>query len=1046
MNRLPLAPTAILLALTSLSPALVPGMGEAQAQQAADREKKEEGRKVLKASDMDTATRSEAYRQAAREKRHQSMAFLKDILTNRPPAGAQKAEMMLRLAELYFEEGRDIYLDEMSAYQQKQDQCFNTKGCDPDKIQADNVKSRDWANKAIALYRQILQTYPQYQRADEATFFLANALADIGKRDEAVQEYTTLTKTYPQSPYIPDAYVQIGEYFFDNNNAYKALLAYQKATQFQDSPQYSFALYKLAWCYYNVGEHAKAIDTMKQVVAYSMTAEQAGAAEADQAKKKKLTLLDEALKDLVRFFADAGEIDEAYEYFIKLGKKDLIRDMLKRLAATYFEQGKFDQCINTYRRLIAENPQSPDAPEYQNEIIGAYTKMGNKTQTLTEINNLIKSYGKDSAWARANSANTEAIKEATDYVEKNLRTVATNYHNEAKKLGTGPAATEAYALAYKAYQVYLEQFPTGKYTYDVRYAFGELLYKIKKHDEAYVQYMKVVETDPKGQHSRFCAESAIFAAEEVIKKNKSTAKPPANKTESVPLTEWESNLIKACDQFSKLFPDDKATRNVIYKSAYILYDHNQFKEASDRFRVVIGMDPKSREAEQAANLILDSFNLVEDWQNLKDVSKAFYDQQGLGSAAFKTEVYNIYERASFKLIEVNFAKSKDEKAAADGYVAFYKEFPKSEVADLALNNAAVYYHNKGQIRQSMDARITLIGEFPKSKFYKEQVAALAFDYENIADFAKAAEWYEKLFSLDSQHASAKEALFSAAYFRKSMGDWKGAINNYNQFIKTYAADERVPNLSIEIAKIYEENKQGDAAMGAYQTFFTKPPTGANLDQVFFARMHYGLLLEGSNQQAKADKHWKETIAAYQAAAAKGEPMTAAVEFIAQIMFKQAKPQLDAYMAMKISGPPNKSNRSAVDKALLQQLKEKAQALQGVEKTYADIVKTGAGEWGLASLVVLGKAYENMAETLRTSYVPDYLTADQKELYTMGLEDKAYLQVEKATNTYSEALKKSFELNLYNELRPEDYPALVEELPTPRYTARSTSTLNYADKP
>jgi hypothetical protein len=76
---------------------------------------------------------------------------------------------------------------------------------------------------------------------------------------------------------------------------------------------------------------------------------------------------------------------------------------------------------------------------------------------------------------------------------------------------------------------------------------------------------------------------------------------------------------------------------------------------------------------------------------------------------------------------------------------------------------------------------------------------------------------------------------------------------------------------------------------------------------------------------------------------------------------------------------------------------------------------------------------------------------------MGLEDKAYLQVEKATNTYSEALKKSFELNLYNEntayatrrlgeLRPEDYPALVEELPTPRYTARSTSTLNYADKP
>jgi TolA-binding protein len=66
-----------------------------------------------------------------------------------------------------------------------------------------------------------------------------------------------------------------------------------------------------------------------------------------------------------------------------------------------------------------------------------------------------------------------------------LRTVAINNHNDAKKLGTGRGAREAYDLAEKAYTVYLQEFPTSKYSYDIRYAFGELLYKLKKYDQAY---------------------------------------------------------------------------------------------------------------------------------------------------------------------------------------------------------------------------------------------------------------------------------------------------------------------------------------------------------------------------------------------------------------------------------------------------------------------------------------------------------------------------------------------------------------------------------
>ncbi|MFH1466780.1 MAG: tetratricopeptide repeat protein [Pseudomonadota bacterium] len=1017
-----------------------------------DREAKEDGRRVLRAKDVQDVSLSDEYRKLAREKRHQSMQFLKEILSQGTAQGEQKAEMILRLADLYFEEGRDIYLDEMNKYQKAFDACFNDERCDTRSLNQDEytTESRDWQDKSIKLYRQILANYPQYQRADEATFYLASALLDTHQEDEAVKEFTRLVRTYPESRWVPDSYVLIGEYYFEKNNAYKALVAYQKAASYRESDKYAFALYKLAWCYYNVGEYGKGIDTMKTVVAQAMSS-----AEAGQSGRGKIQLQDEALKDLVRFFADAGEMDEAYAYFNKLGKKELIRDMLKRLASTYFEQGKFEQCVQTYRRLIAEDPQSKDAPDYQNEIIGAYLKMGKKQETIAEIDRLLKTYGKNSAWARANASNQDALKAADNYIEKNLRKVATNYHEEARKLGTGSAAIETYTMAYKAYTVYLQEFPDSQYSYDVRYAFGELLYKIKKYDEAYAQYMKVVSVDPKGKYSEFCAESAIFASDEMLKREKKAggAPNPGAATESIALTDWETKSLAALDQYAKLFPDSEKTKNIIYKSAYLLYNKNHFKDASDRFRVVIGMDPASKEAEQAANLILDSFNLVEDWSNLKDVAKAFYDQQGLGSQSFKSEVFNIYERASFKLIEVTFAKSNDKAVAAKAYRAFYEEFPKSEVADLALNNASVYYHDLGNLQKSMETRLILVENFQKSEYYKDQVAALGFDYESIADFENAAHYYEKLFSLDEKHASAPDALFSAALFRKSMGEWQVAIKDYEKYITAYPSRDDVNDVKLDIGKIYEENNSLAEASKVYQRFYKESkPDKVPLAQIFYARLQYGLCLKAMQQTTALTKHWDETVKEIKKYS--GADLGEGVEVVAQILYEVAEGEYAKYAAMQINGPgTQKLGRAQTDKLLKTQLTDKAKALQAMVGTYTEIIGTGAGEWGVAGLVRVGQAFENFADSLKNSHVPAYLSEDQRELYLMALEDKIYPQQEKAVEAYTNALDKSFELSLYNEntayatrrlgeLRPDDFPGLEEGLLEPGYVTTHTSSSKY----
>ncbi|MEN0068163.1 MAG: tetratricopeptide repeat protein [Myxococcota bacterium] len=460
----------------------------------------------LRKIEQEQQARSVELEKLAQAKRRESMTRLKALL-ERNPEGETKAEMMLRLAELYYQEGRYLYLQEMADYDRRVEECFNTEGCNIDKVAANNDGSNTWQGRAVRLYQGILRNYPQYNRADQATFFLGSALNDMNRKSESVDAFRALVKRYPSSQWVPDAYVLIGEYYFEEEgNAFKALKAYSRAAQFKESPKYSYAMYKLGWSYYNVGDYEKAIGTMKAVVDYSLSQQQT---------TTTMQLQDEALKDLVRFFADADQMEEAIAFFTKMGRKDLIRVTLRKLASTFFEQGKFERAIDMYRRLILDDKNAVDNPGYQVDIINAYKKMGERDKVLTEIQTLRADYGAESTWAKENRANTDAVKDANDQIELQLRRIAVDYHNTGRKYQEQRRlddAQELYGLARTAYGAYLDLFSGNEHTYDVRFGYGELLYELKDFGGAYEQYMAVVDMDPQGQHSRFCAESAVFAA------------------------------------------------------------------------------------------------------------------------------------------------------------------------------------------------------------------------------------------------------------------------------------------------------------------------------------------------------------------------------------------------------------------------------------------------------------------------------------------------------------------------------------------------------
>ena len=85
------------------------------------------------------------------------------------------------------------------------------------------------------------------------------------------------------------------------------------------------------------------------------------------------------------------------------------------------------------------------------------------------------------------------------------------------------------------------------------------------------------------------------------------------------MSPWETKKLESLDQYAELYPDKKNAINHLYASATLLFDKNQLDEASSRFRTVISMNPKSKQAMYSANLILGALDVSaqakeEKWQ------------------------------------------------------------------------------------------------------------------------------------------------------------------------------------------------------------------------------------------------------------------------------------------------------------------------------------------------------------------------------------------------------------------------------------------------
>ena len=322
-------------------------------------------------------------------KRDEAIEELKKLIPKAP--ATRKAEMIFRLAELYWEKSKFKYGIEMDKYEGNYNQWADEgqRGEPPER--KDYLRESELIKQnALKLYEKVMTEYPTYERNDEVLFYLGYNEYEAGNKKKAVNHYWQLIKRFPKSRLVPDSYLQLGEHFFNNNSVIKAQKAYQRATASKEPRIYNYALYKLAWCDYNVQEYAAGIGKLKKVIRKSEVA----------TDKRSIQLKGEALGDLARFFSYVDETDTAYAYFKKKSDVKTAIRYTTRLGALFHEQGKWPLEIDTYRLLIKKHPMHARAPYLQASVVEAYSKMGKKLKVKTEVERLVDLYRPGTPWYR----------------------------------------------------------------------------------------------------------------------------------------------------------------------------------------------------------------------------------------------------------------------------------------------------------------------------------------------------------------------------------------------------------------------------------------------------------------------------------------------------------------------------------------------------------------------------------------------------------------------------------------------------------------------
>ncbi len=885
-------------------------------------------------------TRAEAFLVATEQKLSsqigQTIQYLQKIEPRTPAQSPERLRILEQLLNLNMELGLYESNDEFRRYDEAYERWDGSgrRGPEP-KLSA--AKSQNQWRLVATRAENLLRQFPRARNADDTMFNLAVAY-QFQKRDkDAARAYTQLITKYPNSPKSGDAYFQLGDFYFDKLNFRAATNNYKQALRYKRSRGYSWALFKLGWCAYNLGDYPKSLEFWKATVA-----------NARQSDDKSVgQLKDEALRDMVYSFAELQQVDPAINYYRSNGGEKYIGKFLLLLSGVFTDQGKYGEAISTLKKFQQVVPTNLAAPEAQQDILSLTYELGRWNTLWAELEIFPKQYGPGSQWENANQENRKEVLEAQALIKDQLLYYAKVTHKSAQKNDD----VRIYREAMKGYNLFLRFYPKANEVIEVKYNMADIEYFLKDYRSSGKLYLEVallgkdkaVILAPGGKKSvnvhnpaaKYMLDSYYLDFEPEFKL---LNKVKADFTKPGKISERSSNFIKGCGYYQGWYPEDR--KNLKTCDLYVTEIYYRLGDKLMAIKYLTNLAnkyPNEKEGPQAVESLIplykgDRKGLLETADKLLKIPA--YQKGELGEKLRDL-------RRSAEIEEV--ARIQDPLKRAKAYEDQARRNPSNPEADKLAFNAAVDYTKGGAVPQAVAMYLVILKNYPKSPQARESLLQVAKLKDRRLEFESAAEFFGEYAQRYPKEKDALSALGRScellvanespkavqACLDLAKFDQEGAKALFARMIRSAAYGQKFERLNSLVA-----------------TYFAKfNPTPD--ERILAAYLIYHV---AKGKGTEAVRAVGEMTQAYQKSGGKisGE----ALRCIGEISFKRALAEVPKYEAIKLTG-------GTVD-ALAGSIDRKAGALGKLRQSMDSVIANKDSFWGVAALYENGRAYEEFA--------------------------------------------------------------------------------------
>jgi len=961
----------------------------------------------------------------AKELRKIALAMLGKLLGELPPDAAEMPETLMRLGELEWEDSRELFLERFAQWEKIP---TDQRGEPP---VPDYSRSR-------GRFKQVLEQHPEFSRYDLALYVDGFLATEEGETEQALDRFNRILAQYPRSPFVPDAHMVRAEAEFAKANPdyqfayreYEAVLAYP------DTELHDLALFKSAWALWRLGQTDEA--AKRFLIVFKTSSQRSSAQQLGRRADELDQLQAEALRNLVAVFVedDKNTAEDMHRFLVRAGGEQFAGEIVRALAEALYDQSHYQRGIEAYRLLLKIQPTDEHAYEYALAIANGHSTLEMWDELQKDYQSILNDYvarpstpGADgaakgvpsetagqgsSAWLQLQDAATR--EKAATTIEKALYNDALGLHAKAQADKSSKVEYEATAALY---DVYLTRFGTGPRAYEVYFNLGEVhFHHLVRAIPAADAYLAAVRLKPDGPWSHDALYNALAALEAAREEEFQAAKKAGEKPKETPT---DKKLTEAMELYASTYPNDPDLPEMLFRQGRLYYDYQVYDPAVRQWGLLLEKHPNSSYARGAGELILDSFNKSQDYQNIETWGRRLLTAPAFAEPSGQARLQNLIVQAIFKQGE-QLSVSGAHGDSAGAYLRAANEFPKDERAAQAGVNAVIEAEKAVDLPRVREAAALLNDKYRARPEAAKGIWIAASLHQSLGLLGEAATYHETLAAHWPKDERHQDAAYNAVLLRTTLGQREQAVQDGEQFQRRYPSGPTTDEVTFLMGKAHEQAEDWRSARNLYTRYAASAKLPSRRIEAL-VRLAVACVELNDDKGARdaLDRAVKEHKTNFKTLDDRGK------YFGARAHFLEAQRTLAEFEQIKIEGDV---------KQLGQRLKRKAELLKKASGALLDTAKLGVAEWTTASLYQVGFIYESFAKALGGSPPPPNLSAEQADEYRQQIDEFVVPIEEKSIEAYESGWLKARELGIYNSwtarmrealgrLNSEMYPPLTE---------------------